>query len=573
MVDKDVVTSGVVTGLRTWTTHAGEALYDAYVQDPKGDGDAATSDALIVRGEGTPAFKVGQMVTATGKVAELNGMTGMRGALAVQKVAAPTIAPVELAGPTDAQAALGYLEAHEGMLATVPNAVVTSPTTSYGTYTVADGSKHGPGKDYDGKNAGAHVAVSSDMGVRVDAATGAHVKGVVGPLDYYFGEFRIVQTGNKVDVVPGPSVPRMWGDMDGDGAVSESDIAAIAGKAGTPAAGPLDPADVDGNGDITKRDAAEAQARKARVTGAPTFTVATANCENFFDTVDAPHTRDTVLSPQQYAAKVTTVAKLIAGDLQSPDLLGLEEVENPSVLADLVKHPLLKDKGYKFELLNGPDTRGINTAMLYRPASGVSVANVRQIQGTSTLDDKYGDQPVGGSKPLFARPPLVADVTVTGPKGTKPVSFAFAVNHWMSKYSPDGRPTEPWRIEQAQFIRDFAKNSKLPVLAVGDLNDNDSSSPLKIATDPVHSPLRDVAQELVPKGERYTYVYRGSAEAIDHMLASKELLKRFEQAGVRHVNADTPFPPDGPDDIPTKATDHDVLYATMRFDKAATTKK
>jgi len=192
-----------------------------------------------------------------------------------------------------------------------------------------------------------------------------------------------------------------------------------------------------------------------RDTGTTAFTVANLNVENFFDTVDNPHKRDDIPTPAEHQAKLISLAKLIANDMNSPSLIGMEEVENEDVLKELVAMPQLKAAGYSFELIQGPDLRGINTALLYRKNQGVSIANPRLEQGISQLKS-LKSPPGAAAKNLFARPPLVADVTVAGINGSAPANFSVMVNHFMSKYSPTGTPTEPARVEQAQFVRALA---------------------------------------------------------------------------------------------------------------------
>ena len=61
-----VTTLGVVTAVDT------NGSRGFYIQDPNGDGNAATSDAIFVfpRGSGPPASAVGQLVSVTGMVGE-----------------------------------------------------------------------------------------------------------------------------------------------------------------------------------------------------------------------------------------------------------------------------------------------------------------------------------------------------------------------------------------------------------------------------------------------------------------------------------------------------------------------
>ena len=61
LVDQEVTTTGVVTAVDS---------SGYYLQDPTGDGDIATSDAVFVFTGDTPTVVVGDNVTITGTVSE-----------------------------------------------------------------------------------------------------------------------------------------------------------------------------------------------------------------------------------------------------------------------------------------------------------------------------------------------------------------------------------------------------------------------------------------------------------------------------------------------------------------------
>src|SRR5688572_3489111 len=104
------------------------------------------------------------------------------------------------------------------------------------------------------------------------------------------------------------------------------------------------------------------------------------NVENLYDTIDDPLKNDDEFTPsgdlgwtsERYHKKIGNLSRAIAGmgteDLtEGLVLLGLCEVENISVLNDLIRSPLLKGREYKAILLDGPDARGIDPALLYQP--------------------------------------------------------------------------------------------------------------------------------------------------------------------------------------------------------------
>ena len=133
-------------------------------------------------------------------------------------------------------------------------------------------------------------------------------------------------------------------------------------------------------------------------------------------------------------------------------------------------------------------------------------------------------------------------------------------NHFASKggdeplygrHQPPARPSEAQRIAQAEEVRHFV--DQLPrranVVVLGDLNDFQFSP----ALDELTPRLTDLI-DLLPKDERYSYVYEGNSQTLDHVLVAG----RIAQADydVVHVNAE----------FANQASDHDpqVVRLTLR---------
>lgn len=101
------------------------------------------------------------------------------------------------------------------------------------------------------------------------------------------------------------------------------------------------------------------------------------NVENLFDTIGSPETYDTAFSPQgsmnwntsRYMKKIGMLARAIAaaGGDRPVDFIVLCEVENDSVVSDLIDKTSLHRLGYSYIMTHGVDVRGINIALLYRP--------------------------------------------------------------------------------------------------------------------------------------------------------------------------------------------------------------
>jgi len=109
-------------------------------------------------------------------------------------------------------------------------------------------------------------------------------------------------------------------------------------------------------------------------------TIAFYNVENLFDTINDTSKKDE-LSPmmkiKQNRSKIywDKIDKLSSVILQigsektndSPAILGIAEIENESVLQDLIAAEKLRKKHYEIIHFDSPDARGIDVALLYQP--------------------------------------------------------------------------------------------------------------------------------------------------------------------------------------------------------------
>lgn len=104
------------------------------------------------------------------------------------------------------------------------------------------------------------------------------------------------------------------------------------------------------------------------------------NLENFYDTVDNLNINDEDFLPKGaknynskvYWAKVQHLATVVAqmGTDVNADgiaIIGVAEIENDTVLNDLIHHPLLKDRNYGIVHYDSRDVRGVDVALLYNP--------------------------------------------------------------------------------------------------------------------------------------------------------------------------------------------------------------
>jgi len=197
------------------------------------------------------------------------------------------------------------------------------------------------------------------------------------------------------------------------------------------------------------------------------------NLENFYDTVNNTLIDDEEFLPngirnynsKVYWNKVGNLASVIAqmGAEISPDgpaLLGVAEIENDTVLNDLIHHPLLKERGYHFIHYDSKDLRGVDVALLYNPKYFVPVKSKKL----------FVQLPAGAKEALYTRDVLYVDGMLDGEE------IHVLVNHWPSRRGGEER-SEPGRIAAASVNRQILDSllltdSLAKVIVMGDLNDD-----------------------------------------------------------------------------------------------------
>lgn len=103
------------------------------------------------------------------------------------------------------------------------------------------------------------------------------------------------------------------------------------------------------------------------------------NLENLFDIYDDPAKNDEEFLPEgknqwteaKYQKKISNMAKVIKAmkddNGRYHTILGVSEIENRLVLEDLVSDPQIADANYQIVHYDGPDRRGVDVALLYKP--------------------------------------------------------------------------------------------------------------------------------------------------------------------------------------------------------------
>ena len=199
------------------------------------------------------------------------------------------------------------------------------------------------------------------------------------------------------------------------------------------------------------------------------ISVAFYNCENFFDTVHNPVKQDEEFTPggkyhytqKIYGQKLHNIATVMQsmGGADGPAIIGMAEVENATVLNDLVHQPELERRNYKYEWFDGPDPRGINVAMLYNPKY------FQVIKSEPLHIDLTGINARSLTRDILHVHGLLNGDTVD-----------VFVNHWPSRRGGEDE-SGPKRAVAARVDKEaidmiMRKNPNAEIILLGDFNDN-----------------------------------------------------------------------------------------------------
>lgn len=194
------------------------------------------------------------------------------------------------------------------------------------------------------------------------------------------------------------------------------------------------------------------------------------NVENLFDTLDSPGVDDVEFLPgsakrwgtERYLRKVNKMAAVIADvgrDVHPRGLaiLGLSEVENRSVVEDLVAAEPLRERGYRVVHEDSPDRRGVDVALIYDPS-------VFQVYAHRAVRLHTADTAFRTRDQLLVSGVLDGDTTHV------------IVNHWPSRRGGEKRSAH-LRHAAAELGRSIidsllARDPDAHILYMGDLNDD-----------------------------------------------------------------------------------------------------
>ncbi len=533
-VGQTVVTQGIVTAVDS---------NGFYIQD-LGDGNSRTSDALFVFTSTAPEFLVGDAVTVRGAVSEFRAGTG---GLTVTQIISPTVtlegwdnelpqATLIGAGglqpPTQvidndglgsydpATDGIDFWESLEGMRVTIDAPLVVSNTTT---------------------DSFAETDVVASLGA---GATGVNDRGGITISEGDFNPEKIQIQGDRA-VYSGFTANYSVGDQ----------LSSVTGVVNYAAAR----YEVIVTEAVTVTRDVTLTKETTQLQGDSThLTMATYNVEN--------------LDPSDN--KYDILASNIVYNLRAPDIIALQEIQDANGAAA------------------GGSLSGATTAQGLINAIGlISTARYAYIEVAPTTANSTGGEPNGnirngflynldrvgyvdGSAELITgaaynntRKPLVADFTFGGETIT-------AINvHLTSRGGSDplwGATQPPAdagdaaRTAQAAGVKAYvqehlADNPNLNFAIMGDWNGFSWETAQTQLTDPARGGVFTDLNTLLAQNERYSYLFEGNAQQLDHILVTGGLLAGAQYDAV-HLNSQF---------TGNRPTDHDPQLAMFNFGNPA----
>ncbi|MFT7664593.1 MAG: putative extracellular nuclease, partial [Planctomycetota bacterium] len=544
-----VTTSGIVTAV---------ASNGFYLQDPIGDGDALTSDGIFVFTNSSPSVAVGDEISLTATVDEYSAASGN---LSITELTNPTISVLSSSNPLPALAVLGsagslppteiidddslavfdpsndgidFYETFEGMRVQVSGALAVSPRNKFDEiYVVTDG-----GGFATGLNSRFGITVSNSdfnperIQVQIDAgftpafdptvSTGDDLGNVIGVMGYSFGNFEVIAT-EAFTVTPGGLTPET---SSSPGRRSKLSIASYNVLN-------LDPK-LESIGSVGGSNDIDDDIGDGRFDG---------------------------------------IAAHIVNNLRQPDIVALQEIQDNDGAeltgvtdASLTYQTLIA----AIEAIGGPTYDFRDLPPNYNADGGQPGGNIRcgylfnparlTVDDDSLLrliDTNLGD----GDAFASSRKPLVASFDFRG------YEITLINNHFASKggssqlfgsTQPPVNGNVDKRSEQAEIVNDYVlgllgSNPDANVIVLGDLNEFQFFEPLQVLEGQPTQVLFNLTNTLLPE-ERFSYVFKGNSQALDHILVSSSLAGIAEYDAV-HVNSDNPAAP----------SDHDPLLARFNL--------
>lgn len=536
---QNVTTTGIVTAVDS---------NGFYLQDASGDGNVRTSDAIFIFTNSAPTVAVGDSISVSGTVAEVRPGNNTAN-LAITQINSPIVQVLSSGNALPAATMIGtggrlpptdvfdddqfatydpendaadFYESLEGMLVTVAAPLVTSPTNSFGeTYVVASGGVGATG-------------VNSRGGITI--AGNANGFDDYNPERLQLDDDSGIFAGYVPNYTQGDILSNVTGVMSYN--FQNYELLVTQAVTITTDVGPL------------AREITALQGTSNRLS------MATYNVEN--------------LDPGD--GKFSILASDIVLNLRAPDIISLNEIQDADGAG------------------GGSNLSGYVTAQgLIDAIAAIGGPNYVYIEVTPSTPNSTGGEPGGNIRNGFLynadRVGYVAGSAVAVPgaafSGSRfPLSAQFTFNgetitaisvHSTSRGGSDPQfganqpPTnagEAARVAQSTAIRAYVDSllSTDPdayVAVLGDFNAFWFEDSLELIENGIMTNLH----RLLGEEERYSYVFEGNAQALDHILLTNNLVSSAVFDAV-HINSEQPAGP-------TRGTDHDPLVATFLMNSAA----
>lgn len=500
----------------------GASLNGFFLQEQQADqdNDAATSEGLFVASN-SPDVSVGDVVRATGTVAESFGLTTLTSISATEVCASGvSVTPVNVTLPFDAPT--NNAERYEGM------SVVLSQTLS-----VSDNSNLGRFGE---------VLVSANHRLFIPtqvAAPGAAALAVQAQNDrnrLIISDSLSAQNPNPV-TYPSPGLSASNTLRNGD---------TITGATGVLSFGfgsyRLEPTQV------LKFVAANPRPSTPQLPGIGSLRVASFNVLNFFNGDGNgggfPTSRgaDTTAEFQRQKDKIVSAIQSL-----NANIIGLMEIENDgygsqSAIAELTNalNAIAGSGTYAFvnPKVSQIGTDEIAVGLLYKPSKVSLVGGAKILD--SSVDARFIDTK---SRPVLAQ-------TFQGKTSNK--TFTLAVNHFKSKGSACNDVGDPdlgdgqgncniTRTNAARALADWlatdpTSSGDPDFLVIGDLNSYAQEDPISALRSASYVNLIETRLD----ASAYSFVFNGQSGYLDHALAIPSLARQVTGIVDSHINADEP---------------------------------
>ena len=503
--------------------------------DTNSDGDPYTSDGIYVFTDvDPPAVSVGDRVRVIGRVQEYFELTEITGSPTVDILGSgeplPTVSPFDATTPSDQPFLIPDLERFEGMLVSF-DGVASGPTNRFGEVSlVVDHPRpfREPGiifpgltglPVWDGNPEVFDVDTDGLDGTPDPVFAGQAISGY-GPLNFTFGRYKVVPKMMSVGPVP----------------------------------------------DVL---------RPVRARAAGEFTVGSLNMLRFFDNAE-------------YLGRKAKFVDYILDVLDAPDVLAVQEAEKIEVLEDLAVDIALEDPSviYTPILIEGNDVGGIDVGFMVRDT--VTIDQITQLGEDEILS-------YDGSL-LHDRPPLLLEGAFELEFGSFSIAVMTVHNRSLGGIDDpsDGERVRQKRYEQAQSIAEKvqalqAENPEVHLVVIGDYNafeftdgyvdvvgqivgdfvpddnlvcDAATLNACDLLVDPV---LTNQTEEL-DQVERYSYIFSGNGQALDHALTSEGIEGFLAGLELGRGNADAFVDLINDYTTPLRSSDHDGLVLFVASD-------